>query len=77
MAQNFLGDQMVPKSKREKSKFLKFDVIDLSSSIPEKLLKNAILLAKKFTAVCDDTIEIILNARKSLLFNSNNEGKNW
>ena len=34
-------------------------------------MKNAISFAKKFTAVSDDIIKIILNARKSLLFNSN------
>ena len=57
---------------KNKSKFLKFDIIDFYSSIIEKLLKNAISFAKKFTAVSDNTIKIILNARKSLLFNSNN-----
>ena len=57
---------------KNKSKFLKFDIIGFYSSITEKLLKNAVSFAKKFTAVSDDTIKIILNARKSLLFNSNN-----
>ena len=57
---------------KNKSKFLKFDIIDFYSSITEKLLKNAITFAKKFTAVSDNTIKIILNARKLLLFNSNN-----
>ena len=57
---------------KSKSKFLKFNIIDFYSSITEKLLKNAISLAKKFTAVSDNKIKIILNARKSLLFNSNN-----
>ena len=47
---------------KNKSKFLRFDIIDFYLSITEKLLKNAILFAKKFTAVSDDTIEIILNA---------------
>ena len=44
------------------------DIIDFYSSIAEKLLKNAISFAKKFTAVI-----IILNARKLLLLNSNNQ----
>ena len=57
---------------KNKSQFLKFDIINFYSSITEKLLKNAILFSKKFTAVNDNTIKIILNARKSLLFNSNN-----
>ena len=57
---------------KNKSKFLKFDIIDFYSSITEKLLKIAISFAKKFTAVSDNTIKIILNARKSLLSNSNN-----
>ena len=35
-------------------------------------MKKAISFAKKFTAVSDNTIKIILNARKSLLSNSNN-----
>ena len=34
-------------------------------------MKNVISFAKKFTAVIDNTIKIILNARKSLVFNSN------
>ena len=55
-----------------KFEFLRFDIIDFYSSITEKLLKNAISFAKKFTAASDNTIKIILNARKSLLFNSNN-----
>ena len=49
---------------KSKSKFLRFDIIDFYLSIIEKLLKNAILFAKiniLFTAVSDDTIEIILN----------------
>ena len=57
---------------KNKSKFLKFNIIDFYSSITEKLLKNAISFAKTFTVVSDNTIKIILNARKSLLFNSNN-----
>ena len=58
--------------KKNKSKFLKIDIIDFYSSITEKFLKNAISFAKKSTAVSDDTIKIILNARKLLLSNSNN-----
>ena len=45
-------------------------------------MKNAILFAKKFTAVNDNTVKIILDARESLLVNSNNPwmkntGKNF
>ena len=58
-------------SEKNKSIFLKFDIIDFYSSFIEKLLKNAILFAKKVTAVSNDTIKTILNSRKSLLFNSN------
>ena len=57
---------------KNKSKFIKFNIIDFYSSITEKLLKNAISFAQKFTAVSDNAKKIILNARKSLLFNSNN-----
>ena len=57
---------------KNKSILLKFDIIDFYSSFIEKLLKNAILFAKRVTAVSNDTIKTILNSRKSLLFNSNN-----
>ena len=56
-----------------KSKLLKFDINDFYLSNTEKLLKNGILFAKKFTVVSDDTTKLIFNARKSLLFNSNNQ----
>ena len=57
---------------KNKSKFLNFDIIGFYSSISEKLFKNAIPFVKKFTAASDNTIKIILNVRKSLLFYSNN-----
>ena len=56
---------------KNKSTIIIFDIIDFYSSITEKLLKNAISFAKNFTAFSDDKIKTILNARKSLLFNSN------
>jgi len=39
--------------------------------INEKLLSNVITFAKRFTEISDETIKIIRNARKSLLFISN------
>ena len=73
MAQHFLSNQMVPKPTREKQiQISKIRYHRLLFINYRKLLKNAISFAKKFSAVSDNTTKIILNARKSLLFNSNN-----
>ena len=59
------------KNKR-KSQFIKFDIVEFYPSISESLLKNAIHFAKLYTPISDETLNIILHARKSLLFDGQN-----
>ena len=55
---------------KSKSRFLKFDIVDFYPSITEDLEKS-ITFAKTHTDINDDTIKIIFNARKALLFSDN------
>ena len=48
-----------------------FDIVDFYVSISEALLNDALNYAKQFIAISDDDREIIMHARKSLLFDSN------
>ena len=54
--------------KKEKRKFLKFDIKDFYPSIHKKLLMKSIKFAQEYTDIDDTTINIIMHARKSLLF---------
>ncbi|KAJ8024103.1 hypothetical protein HOLleu_36733 [Holothuria leucospilota] len=51
-----------------------FNVVDIYQSICEQLLRDSIQWATQFTHISDSDIEVIMNARKSLLFDS---GKAW
>ena len=53
---------------KSKSKFIKFDIVDFYPSISEELLLKALDFAKQYTDITDNEIEIIMHARKSLLF---------
>ena len=53
---------------KKNCKFLKFDIVEFYPSITEKLLKESINFAKQFATIDDEIIRIILNARKSFLF---------
>ena len=53
---------------KDKSKFMKFDIVDYYPSISLKLLEDSLEFAQNFTTVSQKEIEIILHARKSLLF---------
>ena len=53
---------------KKNCKFLKFDIIEFYPSITEELLMKSINFAKQFTTIDDETTQIILNARKSFLF---------
>ena len=55
-------------------KFMMFDIKDYYPSIKDKLLLDAINFARKHTQVKKKDIDIILHARKSLLFNN---GQEW
>ena len=48
--------------------FIQFDIVDFYPSITEELLTKSINYAKLSTHISDDDIEIIMHARKSLLF---------
>ena len=51
--------------------FLSFDVVDFYPSISEQLLSDAITWASQHTNISDHDKDIIMHARKSLLFNNN------
>ena len=53
---------------------MKFDIIEFYPSIAETLLWKALRFAKTFTDVSQDTIDIIMHSRKSLLFC---DGNTW
>ena len=49
--------------------FTQFDIVDFYPSITENLLTKSIHYAKQFVQISEDDIDIIMHARKSLLFN--------
>ena len=49
-----------------------FDIVDFYPSINVNLLAQALSYAKKFVDISDEDIEVIMHARKSLLFENNN-----
>ena len=51
--------------------FLQFDIASFYPSITIELLQKAISFAKQFTQITDDDVNIILHARKTFLFSSN------
>ena len=54
---------------KNKCTFIKFDIVDCYPSITENLLMDAINYDKQHTNISPKEIEIIMHARKSLLFN--------
>jgi hypothetical protein len=54
---------------KNKQKFIKFDVVNFYPSITEKLLKDAINWARQFVDISKELEDIILNAKKSILYN--------
>ena len=63
------------KNIEEKSSFtfIQFDVQAMYPSISEKLLDKAILFAKQYMEIPNDTIEIIKHSRKSFVFTSDKD----
>ena len=55
--------------KRGNVRFIKFDIVDFYPSISEALLNSSITYANSITTISDDEINIIRQARKSILFN--------
>ena len=54
---------------KNSKKFIKFDVVSFYPSITEELLRNAIQWARKFTEVSEKEENIIIDSKKSFLFN--------
>ena len=50
-------------------RFIQFDVVEFNPSITKELLTDALSWAKEFLDISDEEIEIILQAKKSLLYN--------
>ena len=61
--------------KKNECKFSKFDVVNFYPSIMEELLTASIDFAREHMEISDETIYIIMQARKSLLFNP--QGETW
>ena len=57
-------------STKKKKKSLKFDIVDFYPSITKSLLIKSLEYAKTHTDICDEQVDIIMHARKSLLFDS-------
>ena len=56
---------------KNRSSFIQFDVCDFYPSITEELLNKALVFASDYIHISLDDREIILQARKSFLFNKN------
>lgn len=61
-------DNMPDKSTRS---FISFDVVDFYPSISEELLKQALTFATQYDEITENEKHIIIQAKKSLLFNGN------
>ena len=60
--------------KKTKARFIKLDIVEFYPSITEKLLDNAVSYVRILTIILGDIIQLIKQARKSLLFT---EGIIW
>ena len=65
---------------KTRARFIKTDIVELYPSITEKLLDKAVSYAQTVTKISDYIIQLIKQARKSLLFTKGNiwmkKGKN-
>ena len=55
---------------KEKSSFIKFDIVDFYPSISKELLTNAIKVAGTITTIDKKVVDTIMHSRKSSLFNN-------
>ena len=62
-------DWFVKIKNKKSQKFIKFDVVNFYPSITEKLLKDAINWARQFVDISKEEEDIILNAKRSILYN--------
>ena len=54
---------------KDKSRFVKFDIVEFYPSLSEELLNHSISFARSITTISDSVINIIHHSRKALLFN--------
>ena len=54
--------------KNDKSRFIKFDIVEFYPSISEELLNRSNSFARSITTISDSVINIIHHSRKSLIF---------
>ena len=57
---------------KEKSKFIKFDIVDFYPLITEELLMKSLNYAKSIEAIDENVVKVIMHYRKSLLFDRDN-----
>ena len=59
---------------KRNQEFVQMDIVDFYPSISKKLLQKAIRFAKKYTPIDPTTEKVIMNSRKTILFN---KGEPW
>jgi len=57
--------------KKDKCKFIKFDIADFYPSISRKLLVESLQFARNYIEISDEDERIILHAKESFLFGCN------
>ena len=57
---------------KEKSKFIKFDMVDFYRSITGELLMKSLNYAKLIEAIHEKVVKVIMHSCKSLLFDRDN-----
>ena len=57
---------------KEKSEFIKFDIVDFYPSITEELLIKSLNYAKSIKAIDENVVKVIMRSLKSLLFDRDN-----
>ena len=58
---------------KNKCKFIKFDISEFYPSITKDILLDSLRYAKSITEIKDEDVDVIMHARKSLLFDSNED----
>ena len=53
---------------KDKSRFVKFDMVEFYPPLSEELLNHSISFARSITTISDSVINIIHHSRKSLIF---------
>ena len=57
---------------KNRTMFIRFDIINFYPSLLKELLIDIINFAKKYTNITEDEVDIILACRRSVLINNNN-----